>query len=68
MRYWLLIAAVFCTWSCTDDPPLDAQPDASVVPDAAPEALTHCIDRPNELPRPPTGQLPCELIPPGLTL
>jgi hypothetical protein len=30
---------------------------------------TSCIERPNELPRPPTGnRLPCELIPPGLTL
>lgn len=24
-----------------------------------------CLDRPTDLPRPPTGQLPCELYPPG---
>jgi hypothetical protein len=27
-----------------------------------------CLDRPGELARPPTGQLPCDLIPPGLRL
>jgi hypothetical protein len=31
-------------------------------------SLKACLDQPNELPRPPMGQLPCELIPPGLTL
>ena len=30
--------------------------------------LKPCLDRPTDLPRPPSGQLPCELIPPGLTL
>ncbi len=28
-------------------------------------ALAPCLERPNELPRPPGAQLPCELIPPG---
>ncbi|HXJ22234.1 MAG TPA: hypothetical protein VMT03_18590 [Polyangia bacterium] len=27
-----------------------------------------CLDQPNALPTPPNGQLPCELIPPGLHL
>jgi hypothetical protein len=27
-----------------------------------------CLARPGELPRPPKGKLPCELIPPGLSL
>jgi hypothetical protein len=27
-----------------------------------------CLDRPGELARPPSGRLPCELIPPGLRL
>jgi len=31
-------------------------------------ALSACLDRPNALPRPPGDQLPCELIPPGLSL
>jgi hypothetical protein len=26
--------------------------------------LANCLDHPNDLPRPPGGQLPCELIPP----
>lgn len=28
-------------------------------------ALTACLDRPGELDRPPTGKLPCDLLPPG---
>ena len=31
-------------------------------------ALTACLEQPGELPRPPTGKLPCELVPPGLSL
>jgi len=27
-----------------------------------------CLDRPDTLTRPPSGRLPCELIPPGLAL
>jgi len=27
-----------------------------------------CLDQPGELARPPEGQLPCELIPPDLSL
>jgi hypothetical protein len=43
--------------------PHDAGVDASV--DAAPQALGPCVDRPTDLARPPTGQLPCEFLPPG---
>ena len=46
-------------------------PDRSMdgAADAMPgAALTSCLDTPDELPRPPTEQLPCDLIPPGLTL
>ncbi len=31
-------------------------------------ALSACLERPGQLPRPPAGMLPCELIPPGLSL
>lgn len=31
-------------------------------------ALSACLDRPETLPRPPQDTLPCELIPPGLSL
>jgi len=30
--------------------------------------LSACLERPDELPRPPTGTLSCGLIPPGLSL
>jgi len=38
--------------------------------DAGPEAdaLAACLARPGQLPRPPASTLPCELIPPGLSL
>ncbi|HEY3257044.1 MAG TPA: hypothetical protein VGJ91_23970 [Polyangiaceae bacterium] len=31
-------------------------------------ALSACLERPDQLPRAPTGALPCELLPPGLSL
>jgi len=31
-------------------------------------ALAPCLDAPDMLPRPPSGKLPCEYIPPGLSL
>ena len=33
-----------------------------------PTALIPCLDEPNALPRPPSEKLPCEYIPPGLSL
>jgi len=39
--------------------------DSSAPPS---NALSACLERPDQLPRPPTGKLPCELIPPGLSL
>jgi hypothetical protein len=43
---------------------------APVAGDAGnhPTAKKACLDRPDELPRAPTGALPCELLPPGLEL
>jgi hypothetical protein len=29
--------------------------------------LVPCLDRPTELERPPNGELPCDLLPPGFT-
>lgn len=40
--------------------------DASI--DTPTTALTGCLDTPNGLDRPPTGALPCDLVPPGVTL
>ena len=61
MRY-LIIAALFAA-ACGDnkDAPKDAGADAS---DAA-IPVGGCLDQPTDLPRPPSGQLPCELLPPG---
>lgn len=48
---------------------IDASADAAVVDTGAPIArTTACLDRPGALPAAPTGALPCELLPPGLTL
>lgn len=53
------------------------QGDASVAPVAdaggpttAPVTqppLAACVDRPGDLPRPPSKELPCELLPPGFS-
>ncbi len=37
---------------------------ADAVVDGATTSLTSCLDRPDDLPRPPTGALPCDLVPP----
>ncbi len=47
-----------------DAMPIDAPPDA---PDAGVTQVAPCLERPDELPRPPTGALPCDLVPPGFT-
>lgn len=75
----LCLAALLC---CGDDTK-NADTDASVPPSSPVEAgtipvdgatppdggrLTSCVDRPTDIPRPPTGRLPCELIPPGVSL
>jgi len=45
----------------------ETPPPADAAVDADPTALAPCLDRPTELSRPPTGSLPCELLPPGFT-
>jgi hypothetical protein len=75
MRRWfapLLVIGLALAASCDDEPSgttVDAGVDAPARLDAAPApALTGCIEAPGALPRPPVGRLPCELVPPGLTL
>jgi len=46
----------------------DASPGIDAGIDAAPSTLSACLDRPTDLTRPPTGKLPCELIPPDLVI
>jgi hypothetical protein len=69
-RSKLLLSWIACAWlaaACGDNnrqAPKDAAPPE---PDAAEPALAPCLERPTELARPPTGALPCELLPPGFT-
>lgn len=51
---WLLAALVVA--SCSDD--------SSPTPEQ-PQGLSSCLESPTQLARPPSGQLPCELLPPG---
>ena len=67
MRAILFSAAVLVT-ACGDNragAPQDPAPiDARPAPDAA-TARTACVDRPTDMPAAPTGELPCDLLPPG---
>jgi hypothetical protein len=51
---WLLAALVVA--SCSDDSPPTPE---------KPQGLSSCLESPTQLVRPPSGQLPCELLPPG---
>jgi hypothetical protein len=65
MRALLLLACVVSLGACGDN--LKARQDggvSDVSPDAT-QALKHCLDHPSDMVKPPTGQLPCELLPPG---
>lgn len=73
--------ALVAVYACGDDTALDpadggVSADGSTVPpdatvdanETGPARRTSCLDRPG-LPRPPVdGRLPCDLIPPGVTL
>lgn len=65
MRVLLAILAVgLALGACGDNQRATATGDAGIdAPDAS--ALAPCLDRPTDLARPPSGQLPCELLPPG---
>jgi len=61
--------------SCGRNKPIAGRDDASVgagmdanPTDQADGARGACLDDPTQLQRPPSGSLPCDLIPPGLTL
>jgi hypothetical protein len=61
MRALVLIALL----ACGDNKSVAITGDAGVDASSAKQA---CVDRPDDLPLPPTGSLPCELLPPGLEL
>lgn len=60
----LVLLAAACGDNVSSSTPGDAGGDAT-TPDAPGPSLAPCLDRPTDLSRPPTGQLPCELLPPG---
>jgi len=61
MTRFLVLAGLLLVCGCPGAPPT-----GGATADAG--AFAACLERPSELPRPPTGGLPCELIPPSLTL
>lgn len=64
VRAGLVLAALLVAACSKDAAPEGDAPavDAGPTGDAA---LAPCLDRPGELARPPSGGLPCELLPPG---
>jgi hypothetical protein len=60
-----IILCLVVAAACGDDA-RPAREDAGPEPDAPPaEGLVGCLDTP-VLPMAPNGQLPCDLVPPGL--
>jgi hypothetical protein len=58
----VLLLAIMAT-ACGDNAaPKDSPDDAGID---GPAAIGACLDRPTEMARAPSGQLPCELLPPG---
>jgi hypothetical protein len=52
--------------ACSDDG--DSPTPGGDGDDDTPTPAANCLSRPGDLPRPPEGRLPCDLIPPGLSL
>jgi hypothetical protein len=67
-RSKIFLSWLACAWlvaACGDNQ--QAPKDAAPPDDAEPSELKPCLDKPTDLPRPATGALPCELLPPGFT-
>ena len=60
VRVLVVVAAAAVAAACSSD--------AGSMPTMQDDAESACLERPGELQRPPTGKLPCDLIPPGLSL
>jgi hypothetical protein len=63
MRALVLTCVVGLT-ACGDNLPARHDAGPADAPDAS-EALKHCLDHPSNMVKPPNGQLPCDLLPPG---
>lgn len=57
----LLVLVLLVAFACSGAHSDGGSPGAEPAP-------SQCLERPGQLPRAPDGRLPCELIPPGLTL
>jgi hypothetical protein len=53
--------------SCGKSKPVGVDP-TDAGGDGKPAGLASCLDSPDQLTRPPSTTLPCELLPPGLAL
>jgi len=71
---WPLLAVALVASCGKDDAPGNPAPDGGSSSSAATGTgggapgdggLVPCLDRPTELERPPNGELPCDLLPPG---
>lgn len=61
MRWFFLLACASALAACPPPPPpADAGVDAGT-----PNTLEHCLDAPDTIVRQPSGELPCDLLPPG---
>ena len=64
-----MIAALAVAGACaSNDRAQSMAADASVPDASAAAALGSCVEMSTDLPRPPGAALPCELVPPGLTI
>ena len=54
------LLALLAVASCKDEPPPPGEQPSG-------QSLTPCVEQPKALARPPSGQLPCELLPPGFS-
>jgi hypothetical protein len=65
---WLLLGLLYVVPACSSD--ANSKPISGVGGSggAGGVGLVGCLDQPGALDRPPNGQLPCDLIPPGLKL
>ena len=66
MRLVLITLALAFAAACGDNQKAPAPEDAGTT-DAQQQAGGPCLDEASSLMRPPTGALPCEMLPPGFT-
>lgn len=63
---WLWLVVPLMAASCKNDPAPPSQGGDGHPPGEG-IGLSACLDQPTTLVTPPSGQLPCELLPPGFS-